>query len=87
MAIRIPNNFRWATFPPRGMTSDIGLITTTYTRKLTYGQIKGIKGLLKMMKRLKVSKKLVDVAVNEIESNMGSPGVKCTYRVRIRYSE
>lgn len=78
-----------ATFPPGGSNYkvDTSLITNTYTRKLTYGQIKGIKALLKMMKRLKVSKKLVDVAVNEIETNMGSPGVKCTYRVRIRYSE
>lgn len=80
-----------STFPPGGISSgfqvNMGLKVETYSRSLTYGQINGIKGMLKILKRLKVSKKLVDVAFNETQSAMGSPGVKSTYRVRIRYNE
>ena len=57
----------------------------TYTRTLTYGQINGIKGLLRLMKRLRVSKKLVDVAFNQ--TGMSQPGSADTYRVRIRYND
>lgn len=72
--------------PPGAKIIDTGLITQTYTRKLDYGQIKSMKALLKLLKRLKVSKKLVDITFNQVETTMGSPG-KDTYRVRIRYSE
>lgn len=64
---------------------DMGITTNTYTRALTYGQIKGIKGIFRMMKKLRVSKKLVDVVVNQ--TNFGQPGHADTYRVRIRYAE
>ncbi len=86
MAVRIPNPVFWQIIPPGARIVDAGLVTTTYTRKLPYGQINGIKGVLKLMKKLKVSKKLVDVAFNVTETTMGSPGMD-TYRVRIRYNE
>lgn len=85
MAIRIfPPNF-WNIIPPGVHVIDTGLITTTYTRKLTYGQINGIKGIMKLMKRLKVSKKLEDVRFNQTDT--GGPGSADTYRVRIRYRD
>ena len=87
MAIRMTFPWNMATFPPGGTsntTAMFGLVTMTYTRKLTYGQINGIKGVLKLMKKLKVSKKLIDVTFNQTETTMGSPGMD-TYRVRIRY--
>ena len=84
MAIRTP--FRpWHIMPPGVNIIDTGLITTTYTRKLTYGQINGIKGMMKLMKRLKVSKKLEDIRFNQ--TDVGGPGNADTYRVRIRYRE
>jgi len=60
------------------------LITEAYTRPLSYGQIRGIKGILKLMKNLQVSKGLVDVAFNQ--TNFATPGYPDTYRVRIRYT-
>ena len=73
--------------PRLGGTSmnSLGLVTETYLRTLTYGQIKGMKALLKLVKRLHPKTKLVDMAVNQ--TNFGSPGSADTYRVRMRYKE
>lgn len=65
--------------------NSLGLVTETYQRTLTYGQIKGMKAMLKLLKRLNKKTKLVDLAVNE--TNYGSPGSANTYRVRVRYKE
>ena len=59
------------------------LETLKFERTLTYGQIKGIKALLRLVKRLHPQTKLIDVAVNE--TNYGQPGSANTYRVRMRY--
>jgi len=63
----------------------LGLVTETYQRTLTYGQIKGMKALLKLVKRLHPTTKLVDLALNQ--TNFGSPGSNDTYRIRLRYKE
>jgi len=63
----------------------VGLVTETFQRTLTYGQIKGMKALLKLVKRLHPKTKLVDMAINQ--TNFGSPGSNDTYRVRLRYKE
>jgi hypothetical protein len=61
----------------------MNLETLTYQRTLTYGQIKGMKAMLKLVKRLNPQSKLHDMAVNE--TNYGQPGSANTYRVRMRY--
>ena len=63
----------------------LGLEVETYQRTLTYGQIKGMKALLKLVKRLHPKTKLVDMAINE--TDFGQPGSGNTYRVRMRYRE
>lgn len=76
-----PGAFIMTTSP----TVDLGLETVSFERTLTYGQIKGMKGLLRLVKKLNERTKFVDLAVNE--TNFGQPGSPNTYRVRMRYRE
>lgn len=85
MAIRLPWPHNVTNIPGGNPMNSLGLVTETYQRTLTYGQIKGMKALLKLVKRLNPRTKLVDMAVNE--TNYGSPGSGNTYRVRVRYKE
>ena len=79
MNIRVPGGS--GGFP----MNSLGLVVETYQRTLTYGQISGMKALLKLVKRLHPKTKLVDMAINQ--TNFGAPGSNDTYRVRLRYRE
>lgn len=85
MAIRLHWPLNAINIPGGNSMKTLGLVTEQYQRTLTYGQIKGMKALLKLVKRLNPKTKLVDLAVNE--TNYGQPGSANTYRVRVRYRE
>lgn len=54
-----------------------------FDRSLTYGQIKGIRSLLRLVKRLNAKSKLVDIDIRE--TDYGQPGFPSRYKIHMSY--
>lgn len=70
----------------RTIVKDMALCEDIYERRLSYGQVRGMKSLIKILKRLGVKHKIYDFVVNPYDST-GGPGQPDLARVRIRYED
>lgn len=60
-------------------------MTHNYTRSFTYGQVKGIHGLIRLLKDLGVRHRIEKISF--VPTASGQPGSPDTYRVRFRYED
>lgn len=63
----------------------LSLKVETFQRPRTYGQIGGTKALIRLIKKLKVAKDLVDIVYNQ--NSISVPGSPDNYRVRLRWHD